>query len=140
MVPYLGWGCSWLLSGAYVKAKEAKLATIILKASVIGVFVAILGILPPILHFITGPFGPLIGGFIGGTTIKVTPQRAISIGLCMGGLGIFVGVALIFVIQQNLFHDISGILQVLGVSIFIGVYIGLLGGLGAFMACKSVSR
>jgi len=123
-----------------VKAKEAKLATIILKASVIGVFVAILGILPPILHFITGPFGPLIGGFIGGTTIKVTPQRAISIGLCMGGLGIFVGVALIFVIQQNLFHDISGILQVLGVSIFIGVYIGLLGGLGAFMACKSVSR
>jgi len=108
----------------------------ILRASLIGVAVAILAVLPPILHFITGPFGPLIGGFIGGTTVKANPHSAIGIGGCMGGLGILACMGLLVVIQDDLFQDFQGILQVLGVSLFAGVYVGLLGGLGVLIASK----
>ena len=36
------------------------------RAAFIGVGVALLCFLPPILHFITGPLSPAIGGFVGG--------------------------------------------------------------------------
>ena len=36
------------------------------RAAFIGVGVALLCILPPIIHFITGPLSPAIGGFVGG--------------------------------------------------------------------------
>ena len=108
----------------------------LLKAGVIGIFVAILAVLPPVLHFITGPFGPLIGGFIGGTTVKSTPRSAIGIGACMGGVGVLACGAFLAVLQNRFFQDIQGILQVVGISVFVGIYIGLLGGLGALIASK----
>ncbi len=36
------------------------------RAALIGVGIALLCFLPPLLHFITGPLSPLIGGFVGG--------------------------------------------------------------------------
>ena len=36
------------------------------RAALIGTGVALLCILPPIIHFLTGPLSPAIGGFVGG--------------------------------------------------------------------------
>tara|TARA_B100001964_G_C13944415_1_gene470441 strand:+ start:238 stop:603 length:366 start_codon:yes stop_codon:yes gene_type:complete len=55
-----------------------------IKSAFIGFLIAIVMLLPPIIHFITGPIGPLIGGFVAGTKIKAMPSQAILIGLFMG--------------------------------------------------------
>ena len=112
----------------------------ILKASVVGIFVAILAFIPPILHFITAPLGPLIGGFIGSTMVKATSHNAIRIGGCMGGLGVFAAAAVLAVFFGDSFESLTGIAQIFGVSLFLGLYTGLLGGLGALLGAKLSSK
>ncbi|HXH18398.1 MAG TPA: hypothetical protein VNJ07_04870 [Chitinophagales bacterium] len=41
-------------------------------------------LLPPVLHFVTGPLGPFIGGFAGGMKARAKIQGAVVIGLTMG--------------------------------------------------------
>lgn len=41
-------------------------------------------LLPPILHFITGPLGPVIGGFAAGMKARASGKDALIIGLLMG--------------------------------------------------------
>ncbi|MFN8534236.1 MAG: hypothetical protein U0556_11905 [Dehalococcoidia bacterium] len=65
-----------------------------LVAGLIGIAVCVVCLLPPIIHFITGPLGPFIGGAVGGGKITAGPRAAIGVGLTMGiGLAI---VALVF--------------------------------------------
>ena len=110
----------------------------ILKASAVGIFVAILAFIPPILHFITAPLGPLIGGFIGSTMVKATSHNAIRIGGCMGGLGVFAAAAVLAVLFGD--SSLTGIAQIFGVSLFVGLYTGLFGGLGALIGAKLSSK
>ena len=55
------------------------------KAAFIGAGVALLCFLPPILHFITGPLSPAIGGFVGGMQL---PGRRPSLGAIAGMAGV----------------------------------------------------
>ena len=50
----------------------------------LGVMVACLA--PPILHFVTGPLGPAIGGFIAGIRSRCTFEQAALTGLLMSAL------------------------------------------------------
>ena len=43
--------------------------------------VAALAVLPPILHFFTGPIGPGIGGFIAGKQLKLSDRDAAIMGV-----------------------------------------------------------
>ncbi|MEA2640492.1 MAG: hypothetical protein QOF51_1886 [Chloroflexota bacterium] len=56
----------------------------VVKASAIGFGIAFLCLLPPIIHFFTGPVGPFIGGFIGGSRAEAEPGQGVLIGLGMG--------------------------------------------------------
>jgi hypothetical protein len=56
----------------------------IVTSSAAGVGISLLCFLPPILHFISGPLGPLIGSFIVGTRAKATTREGLLIGLGMG--------------------------------------------------------
>jgi hypothetical protein len=100
----------------------------ILKASVVGIVVAVLAFIPPILHF------------IGSTMVKATSYNAIRIGGCMGGLGVFASAAVLAVFFGDSFESLTGRAQILGVSLFVGLYTGLLGGLGAFIGAKVSSK
>ncbi len=51
------------------------------RAAFIGVGVALLCFLPPIIHFITGPLSPAIGGFVGGMQL---PGRRPSLATIAG--------------------------------------------------------
>ena len=55
------------------------------KAAFIGVGVALLCLLPPIIHFITGPLSPAIGGFVGGMQL---PGRRPSLSTIAGMAGV----------------------------------------------------
>ena len=53
------------------------------KYACIGCGVAVLCLLIPLVHFISGPLSPLIGGWVAGSTAKARPLRAIWIGAMM---------------------------------------------------------
>ena len=102
------------------------------RGALIGFAVALLMCLPPILHFVTGPLGPLVGGFIGGYRTRISLTGAMSMGLLMG-LFVTAPVAglLAFgsVTQGFLPLGVRDVLMYVGIAI-IG-YTGFLGSIGA---------
>ncbi|MBW8051116.1 MAG: hypothetical protein FVQ77_12410 [Cytophagales bacterium] len=69
-------------------------------SGLIGFGICICCLLPPILHFITGPLGPFIGGLVAGTRIHANKKGAIVIGLIIG-----LNLTLLFIL---IFNIISG--------------------------------
>ena len=55
----------------------------VVKSSLIGFLIALAMLAPPIIHILTGPLGPLIGGFFAGTRAKVTVGKSPIIGMIM---------------------------------------------------------
>jgi hypothetical protein len=70
-----------------------------------GAGVALACVLPPILHFVTGPLGPLIGGFVAASRSKPGPRgRAIiafSVGTGLAGLIGIVATVLLSLAGRN---------------------------------------
>ena len=69
-----------------------------LQAIIIGSLIPFISILPPIIHFFTGPIGPFIGGLIAGTMTKCDPLKAMLI-----SLGITTTVFLYFILAVVVF-------------------------------------
>jgi hypothetical protein len=65
----------------------------------LGVLIALACVLPPLVHLVTGPLGPFIGGFIAANQVKPGPRgRAIiacTIGAGLAGLGAAVATAVL---------------------------------------------
>jgi len=62
-----------------------------LVAGLIGAGVALACVLPPLVHLVTGPLGPLIGGFVAARWLRPAAPGPVliagTIGLCISGLG-----------------------------------------------------
>ncbi len=89
-------------------------------------------LLPPILHFLTGPLGPLVGGFFGGSKAAASPQQAAGIGVLMGlfmAAPIVGLVAFGAVVTSLLPQAVGDALALVGVIIV--VYTGVMGSIGA---------
>ena len=103
-----------------------------LKSALIGTGIGLACLLPPIIHFITGPLGPLIGGFVAGTKTRATAPQALGTGLSMGlviaGLAT---VALSFFLDRDALGFIGG-------GLFI--YVATLGTAGALVGGAVASR
>lgn len=54
------------------------------KATVMSVGISILCLLPPIVHFVTGPMGPAIGGYLAGNRMRLTGAQSAFVGLIIG--------------------------------------------------------
>ena len=70
-----------------VRADAAESATTLVRegiAGVIGAAIALACLLPPLLHLVTGPLGPLIGGFVVAHRIKPSPRGRIVIASTLG--------------------------------------------------------
>ncbi len=52
----------------------------------IGAGIAVACLIPPIVHFISGPLGPLIGGAFAGAKVKTAGIHALVAGLTIGVL------------------------------------------------------
>jgi hypothetical protein len=59
----------------------------LLRFSALGFGVSFLCCLPPLIHFLTGPIGPWLGGFLAGTESRAEPAESLLIGLGMGLMG-----------------------------------------------------
>ena len=96
-----------------------------LKGAFIGIGIGVACLLPPILHIVTGPLGPFIGGFVAGTKTRATPQQALGTGLAMGLV-----IATLLSVVLSFFVD-PGLLRFVGPGLF--VYVAALGTTGAMV-------
>ena len=112
-----------------------------LKAVLIGFGITVACAAIPIVHFVTIWPGPFIGGFVAGSRVKATPQQGLAIGLLMALLMvgpiylILLGVHALF----NLFGEGGPGILLIGAGL-LGLYIGVLGTLGAAMGGAAGQR
>jgi len=71
----------------------------LVRNSLVGFGIALLCLIPPLIHFVTGPIGPLLGGFICGARAKTRPGQACGLGMLMGLFMAGPAVALVVVAQ-----------------------------------------
>ena len=103
-----------------------------LKGALIGFAVALAMLLPPGLHWITGPLGPLVGGFFGGSRARLKPAHGPLMGLLMGLFMVFPLALLIAagsVADAFLPGGVRNILTV--VAVVIVLYTTVMGSIGA---------
>jgi hypothetical protein len=106
-------------------------ANAIVGAIIAGV-ISIVCVIPPVVHFVSGPLGPAIGGYIAGSRLKLTGGQAAFVGLILG----IVEGALV----PYLFVDVFGLIPDFSTPIlvffgaFVGVYVGVLSGAAAWYA------
>lgn len=63
-----------------------------LASGLIGAVVSLCCLFPPILHLVTGPLGPFIGGFVAANRVRSTPRARIVVALTIAtALAGFVG-------------------------------------------------
>jgi hypothetical protein len=90
-------------------------------AGLIGLGVCVLCLLPPIFHFVTGPLGPLIGGFAAGARIKARGWEASIIGMTIGfGIGL---VASMIVVVAGSLGSVSRVPPALIVAVGGGAFL-----------------
>ena len=103
-----------------------------LKGALIGFAVALAMFLPPILHWVTGPLGPLVGGFFGGSRARLRPAQAPLMGLLMG---LFMAAPFSLLIAAGSVADTflpESLQKVLGVvAVVIVLYTTVMGSIGA---------
>ncbi len=106
------------------------------RGALIGFGLTILLLLIPIVHFIVGPLGPLIGGYVGGGAARATPPQAFGIGALMAFFTatpiILVALALQALQIWESAHDILATLAAV-----LAVWSGLLGTVGAYFGGRS---
>ena len=100
------------------------------RAALIGTGIALIGLIIPVVHFITGPLGPLIGGFLAGQSLPAPDEgKAIGIGILMGA---FMGlIALPFALGVYVLADVPFIIAY--IPAFVMLYVALLGTVGALV-------
>jgi hypothetical protein len=105
-------------------------------SSAVAAGIAVLCILPPVLHFISGPLGPLIGGAIVGTRRRLLALEGVLVGIGMGAIFGAIAILGVGVASQWSPGLLSSGLP-LGLSaawlipILVWAYVSLLGGSGA---------
>lgn len=99
------------------------------KATLLTFVVSALCFLPPVVHFITGPLGPGIGGYIGGNRFRVNAIQAAIVGLIVGVVDGLLGPWII--LSFNHLH-FSGNITYL-IYGFAMLYSGVLSGVAAWL-------
>ena len=95
----------------------------VLKAALIGVGVMLACFVPPIVHFVTGPLSPAIGGFVVGLRLRCRLNQAAAVGAIMAGVlllvaGVIAAIAAAFI--PGLLPSVHWAILVLAV---VGVYV-----------------
>jgi len=112
-----------------------------IKNAFVGFVVSVVCIVPPVIHFVTGPLGPFIGGWIAGSRMKSSLEQSMAIGFMMGFFMTF-PVAIFMVVSKINASDGMSIDGLLMFVIAIGVlwYTTVLGAIGATLGGRMTKR
>jgi hypothetical protein len=103
-------------------------------AATIGALIALAMLLPPLIHIVTGPLGPFVGGFFAGYKARVSVIGAFGVGLFMS----MVFIAPIFAVI-HFATDMDQVFQKLLVAAVV-MYTGFMGFIGATIGGYSSRR
>lgn len=108
------------------------------KALLIGIGITLLLLMIPVVHFVSGPLGPFIGGFIAGSKAEVVPRQAFTLGGLMG----FFMVGPILLLNSAMPTLLpEGVREILFfISIGVMIYTAILGTLGALVGGHMARR
>lgn len=110
-----------------------------LKHALFGFVVSLLCLLPPLVHIVTGPLGPFIGGLFAGSKHQATTAEAIGIGILMG-LFMVLPVFGALAINNMVLSWVEDDLLVIIIGIVILGYTAVLGMIGAMVGGHMVGR
>jgi hypothetical protein len=99
-------------------------------AALIAFGVSVASFLPPVIHYISGPFGPFIGGFVAGYWLRLDEVDAAFVGLMMG---IAIGGALVLSFEYFDFLPDLALQASVPLSGIAALYVGALGALGVWV-------
>ena len=106
----------------------------VVKAAVMAVAISIVCVLPPIVHFVTGPLGPAIGGYFAGHRMQLSGGQAALVGIILGSVeGILTP---FFFVRINLIPDFSTPILVFFGG-FVAIYVMVLSGAAAWIGGSS---
>ena len=93
--------------------------------------VSLVCFLPPGVHFVSGPIGPLIGGYVAGSRLRLSGSEAAAVGALMAiGFGATAALAFSYLdLMPNLAWQASIPLSLIG-----GIYVGTLGAVGVWLS------
>src|SRR5690625_2970689 len=91
----------------------------------------IVAVLPPLIHFVTGPIGPAIGGYVAGSKLRLTGREALTLGIA---LALLAGVPAYFGLQN--FTSIEGSSAIV-LAVLASLYAGGLSAVAAWYASTS---
>lgn len=99
------------------------------KGVVITIVIAVLCFLPPIVHLVTGPLSPLIGGYLAGTRARLHGIEAFIVGVV---LALVIGVPAPWLLRLPYFGHIRlETAALIFLSTFCALWFGVLGGVAA---------
>jgi hypothetical protein len=106
-----------------------------LLGGLIGIGICVLCLLPPIFHFVLGPLGPALGGFVGGARVKARGREAGIVGVTIG-IGLSAIVSTVFYISGSMVGAgrTPPAMLVAGVGTLVLLYASTLGWAGAWFA------
>jgi len=99
------------------------------KVGFIGICITIGLLLIPLVHFVSGPLGPAIGGFIAGSKAKATAGEALLVGIIMGIYSLLIILPSLWVISQRFEFQTFWII----LTMILFGYITILGIIGALI-------
>jgi hypothetical protein len=106
--------------------------------ALIGFGISLLCLLPPLVHFVTGPLSPFIGGWFAGSRLQAGPGQAIGIGILMGFFMVLPVAAALAVNSLVLSWVEGDFLLIIGIVIL--GYTAVLGTAGAMVGGYMVGR
>lgn len=112
---------------------------------VLGGGVTLLLILPPPVHLVTGPIGPLVGGFVAGSRLShrslgAALGTAAVMALTVAAATSVVAVAVLLIVARLLHESVSRLSLVLLIPPALGLYTIVLGTVGVFMGMARRER
>ena len=107
-----------------------------------GFGVSVLCLLIPLVHFVSGPLAPLIGGWFAGNNAKAEPGQAAGIGLLMGVLMAIPAVAAPRVVEALAPYLMSWAddSMLLAIGVGLPLYTALLGMAGAVIGGRMATK
>ncbi|WP_038038965.1 hypothetical protein [Thermorudis peleae] len=109
----------------------------IIAAIAIGAAVSLLALLPPGIHFVTGIFGPIIGGFVAGAVLRLRTSEAVILGIVLA-LGI--GLPAPFLLRMLHILPRLETAAFIFFGIFGALYIGVFSMTGAYLGALASQR
>ncbi len=108
----------------------------VVAGTLIAFAVSVICLLPPGIHFVTGPIGPAIGGYVAGSRLQLSGAESAVVGASMA---IALAVSAIAAIELFSFMPDLALQTSIPLSIIGAIYVGVLGTGGCWLASRNAS-